>query len=179
MRTAHTHGTFALALFAWLFAGCQGGTEESGKKTASNDDSPRDACALITAAEVAAITGLTVVPTAEAGSSATACAYVDPKTTYHQFGIDVSWSGGRTEWQQWNAARDGATRMLEREEKDVDVDEIVKPGPVEGLGDRASYNGLMGGFVLKGDTLLWFRFGILPEPERYFRPLARKALEKV
>jgi len=158
----------AIVLFACLLGGC------------AADDGPRDACELITAEELTAITGVTLVPKPEPhGDTASTCTYWDEATNIDWFAVQVAWQGGRTEWQQWNAATKGAARMIEHEEPDVDVADIVSIGPVAGLGDRARYSGLLGGFVLKDDTLLWFKFGMLPKPERHFRPLALKALEKL
>lgn len=167
MTTRETTCRRTTVLLACLLGGCAA-------------DGPRDACELITAEELAAITGVTLVPKLEAsGDEASTCTYWDAGTNVDWFAVEVTWQGGRTEWQQWNAATKGAARMIEHEEPDVDVADIVSIGPVAGLGDRARYSGLLGGFVLKDDTLLWFKFGMMPKPERHFRPLALKALEKL
>lgn len=157
----------ALALLTCLLGGC-------------GANGPRDACDLISAEELSAITGVTLVPKNEVrGETASTCTYWDPDTNIDWFAVEVTWTGGRTEWQQWNAATKGATRMIEKDAPDVDVADIVSIGPVAGLGDRARYSGILGGFVLKDDTLLWFKFGMLPKPERHFRPLALEALEEI
>jgi hypothetical protein len=61
----------------------------------------------------------------------------------------------------------------------VNVDSIVKPGPVAGLGDAGTYSDLMPSFVLVGDRLLQFQIMLLPNARSAFVPLAQKAIARL
>jgi hypothetical protein len=61
----------------------------------------------------------------------------------------------------------------------VNVDSIVKPGSVAGLGDAATFSDVMPSFVLVGDQLLQFQIMNMPDARAAFVPLARKAMGRL
>lgn len=67
---------------------------------------------------------------------------------------------------------------LMRASEGAELDSIVKPGPVAGLGDSAAYAELAPGVVLQGDVLELTTFH-LPDARRNFRPLAQKVLARI
>ena len=175
-----------------LFAACGGG-DDPQDRAADQSSSPakaeeehqakggRDACGLIAKEDIAAIYGRPVMPKSEVPHPIYAtCEFTDPtEQGLFVFGLEVYWQGGRDQWRAEGLGTAGAKRMLEHAEKDVDVGAILKQEALPGLGDQATFNPLLGGHVLKGDTMLTFKFGLLDNPDKHFRQLAEKALSRL
>jgi hypothetical protein len=138
----------------------------------------RNACELLTEAEVGAAAGVpvTAVETQhETGRSD--CSYFDGDSLF-RFGIVAYWTGGKEGWDIMAASRGAASAALEREEG-IGLDSVVKTGPVGGLGDKAFYGDLLPSLVLQGDVLLELSVSPLPRPAAQFRPLAARALARL
>ncbi len=159
-------GVAAAVLAGLAVAGCGGGQKSVA----------RPACELLTAEEVSEALGRTVVAVNQVSDEGwSACSYFDLDTMY-SFGIDVVWQGGLEQWQLLSEARKMAPQLSE---DSAVTEELVRPGPVKGLGDAAWYNELTGSHVLVGDTLVGFRVVLLPEPKKQFRPLAEKVVARL
>lgn len=143
----------------------------------------RDACGLITKEEVAALYGKPVTTKADVPHPIYAtCDFSDPDPAQQGLFVlilEVYWQGGRDQWRAEGLGTAGAKRMLEHAEKDSDVGTILKQEVLPGVGDQATFNPLLGGKVLKGDTMLTFKFGLIDHPDQYFRQLAPKALSRL
>lgn len=142
----------------------------------SGGAAPRPVCELLTAEEVSEAVGRKVhAVNSSIGEDSGACSYFD-KDVMFAFGIDVVWSGGLAQWEALSLARKMAPQFSE----DAAItEELVKAGPVKGLGDAAWYNELTGSHVLVGDTLVGFKVVLLPEPAQQFRPLAEKVVARL
>jgi hypothetical protein len=174
-----------------LVAACGGGDDpgaadqsSSPAKAAEQQNQAkggRDACGLITKEEITAIYGIPVTTKSDVPHPIYAtCDFSDPaQQGLFVFGLEVYWQGGRDQWRAEGLGTAGAKRMLEHAEKDVDVGAILKQEALPGLGDQATFNPLLGGKVLKGDTMLTFKFGLLDDPDKHFRQLAEKALARL
>ncbi|HZD70570.1 MAG TPA: hypothetical protein VFA45_17250 [Actinomycetes bacterium] len=139
-----------------------------------------DACALIRADEVAAIVGEPVTARPEGVlPNKSSCMYENEATRMTWFGITVTWSGGRESWEIMQSGTALAVEIMGEEFSDVNVDSIVTPGPVPGLGDAAVFSDIMPSAILEGDVLIEMLVTFLPEPERHFVPLGRKALARL
>jgi hypothetical protein len=174
---------------AIAFAGCRSrqhsapeaispSNETAAVKAADQLPRARDACALVANDDVAAIYGSMVTSRSDAPASIfSTCEFVDPaRSNIFVFGIEVYWQGGRDQWRAAQLGTSGAKRMLEHAEKEVDVGSILKQDAIAGLGDQAVFSELLGGHILKGDTMINFKFGLLPKPAEHFRALGEKAL---
>lgn len=177
-----------LLLMASLFVGvsaCGGEPQPDGPGEAGDEVTEgtpaanRDACLLLTEAEVEAAVGQPVVARGgEKGATTTTCEWVVGDQPMLQ--LDVTWTGGREEWQTWEAAFGIAANLMAESEADRPmVDSIVKPGAVEGLGDQAWFSDIMPSFVLREDVLLTFNMQLVPESRAQFVPLSRKALSRM
>jgi hypothetical protein len=169
-----------LALCAILVSACGKGSD-SAKEPGAAADTARDACTLLTPQDVETTYGSPVSITRESeGAVWSACNFLDPaKQNMFVMGIEVYWSGGKQQWRINNLAVAGGERMLEHAEQGADVKSIIANAPLTGLGDQAVFSGLMGGHVLKADTMIDFKFGLLEHPDTHFRPLAEKALSRL
>lgn len=170
-------------------AGCANESqEERGTETADRSSAvtsatgaaTRDACALIRAEEVAAIVGEPVTARPEGAlSNKSSCMYENQESRMTWFGITVTWTGGRESWEIMQSGTALAVEIMSEEFSDVNVDSIVRPGPVPGLGDAAAFSDIMPSAILEGDVLIEMLVTFLPEPERHFVPLGRKALSRL
>jgi hypothetical protein len=114
------------------------------------------------------------------GADYSSCELTDPaKQDYFVMGIEVYWRGGKSEWRVNKTATAGAVRLLDHTEEDTDTKAVIAQNPAAGLGDQATFSDILGGSVLKGDTLIGFKFGILKDPDWHFRRLAEKALSRL
>jgi hypothetical protein len=153
-----------------------GGSE--GAPAPGGDDrrsaSVRDACALLSTDEVSALhDGATVVARGASDSQESVCEYVDPEGQLLYLGLTVTWQGGQELWRiQDMGTRIAAGLMAESPDDRPLVDSIVRPGPVEGIGDAARFSDFMPSSVLVGDTLVELLMPLLADAERRFRPLA-------
>jgi hypothetical protein len=139
----------------------------------------RDACELLTAADVAAVHGAPVVARPEdEGPHRSSCLFSPPGTEEWQvIWLTVHWRGGREEWDIQQAGRGIAVDMMSTEE--VDVDSITRPDPLAGIGDAAYYGGILPSLVLDGDVLLEFQMPLLQNDREHFPALARLALSRL
>jgi hypothetical protein len=99
------------------------------------------------------------------------------------FVLTVYWKGGKNQWNASTAALKAGDKMLASSEG-VGIDSlakagVVKAGPVQGLGDAASFSDLLPSLVLKGDVLLELNMPLLKDPETKFRPLVEKLLGRI
>lgn len=177
-----------------VVAGCGGGSSsrdagaEAGATPATTTATTtargqsRDACELIRSEEIAAIVGEPVIARPESTpANQTTCMYESANGRRPWFGITITWSGGREEWEAMQAGTLLAADIVNKElaDKDVDVDSIVRPGLVAGLGDAATFSDLMPLAILEGDILVTMFMTFLPDPELHFVPLGRKALDRL
>jgi hypothetical protein len=171
-----------LSIGLGLIAACGGSADQadepdvqSGDAAAEQRTSLRDACEVLTVADVQPYfpEPLEARPGTR-GSSETTCEYWGSD---FRAGFSVTWTGGKEEFEMYNSATDLAATMLA--EPGVNVDSIVKPGAVAGLGDAATFSDLMPSFVLVGDQLLQFQIMNVPGAGAAFVPLARKAIGRL
>jgi hypothetical protein len=172
-------------------AGCASESSEEQDRGSEVADAPSagasaghaeagDACALIRPEEVAAIVGEPVRARPEAARpNKSSCMYENRESGRPWLGITVTWSGGRESWEIMQSGTDLAVGVMSEDFSDVNVDSIVRPGPVPGLGDAAVFSDIMPSAILEGDVLIEMLVTFLPEPERHFVPLGRKALARL
>jgi hypothetical protein len=156
-----------------------GESAERRAEVARTEATPRSACDLLTAAEIEGIAGQAIeVRPGSAGPTESNCEYWGSTDQVPFLQLTVYWVGGREQWQIEASAYAQAGEIF-RQQEGVELDSIVKPGPVRGLGDAAVFQDLLPSLVLKGDTLLEMMLFYLPDAERNFRPLAEKALSRL
>ena len=139
----------------------------------------RNACHLLTHAEVSEIAGRKVLMAdqVEAGDTFSTCDWED-EAGVSAFSLTVYWSGGKEQWETWRLAQGLGDAALKSAEG-VSGSEVVKQGPVPGIGDAAYFSPLLPSLVLKGDTLFEIKFSLAPKADAKFAPLAAKLLAKV
>jgi hypothetical protein len=146
---------------------------------ADASDAPRSACDLVTAAEIEAMAGEPVeVRPGDASAFQSSCEYWGTTHQVPFLGLKVYWTGGREQWDVQASAYALASGIF-RQSEGVELDSIVKPGPVQGLGDAALFQGLLPSLVLEGDVLLEMILFYLPDAEARFRPLATLILGRL
>lgn len=165
---------------------CGGGNEpnkvasskaEASSPSAAKQD--RNACHLLAHDEVSALVEKEIVMSdqVEAGETWSTCQWED-KDGQALFTLTAYWTEGKSTWEAWRTAQGLGDRYFQKAEG-VRPDEIVKQGPVPGIGDAAYFSELLPCLVLKGDTLFEFNMFFVPNPGTKFRPLAEKLLAKV
>jgi hypothetical protein len=171
------------AALCWALAAC--GAGESGQSASSSaapvsgDVAARSACDLVTSAELAAIAGEPIeVRPGPARPSMSKCEYWGTVKPVPYLTLTAYWTGGREQWDI-QASGYGQAVELMRQAEGVELDSIVKPGPVPGLGDAAIFAELVPSVVLEGDRLLEMYLFYLPNAEQHFRPLAEKILGRM
>lgn len=173
------------AALCWALVACGG--SDSPERSAGRDpsaaaaaDAPaRSACDLITGAEMEAIVGEAVeVRPGPAGPTESKCEYWGSVNKLPYFSLTAYWRGGREQWEI-HASGYGQAADLMRQAEGVELDSIVQPGPVPGLGDAAIYAELLPAVVLDGDRMLEMYLFYLPNAKRQFRPLAEKILSRL
>ena len=140
---------------------------------------PRDACAVLTESEVAAMTGESVsARRGEGGSTYSECGWFGRQTETPYLELTVYWRGGR---ETWDAQRMGygIARAMMRDQEGAELDSIVRPGPVPALGDSAIFAELMPSIVLDDDVMLEMYLFHMPDAAHRFRPLAETILTRV
>ena len=159
------------------------GARTSGDSTpaaasAKRSGADRNACDLLTDAEVSAAAGVPVKAQEthrETGRSD--CSWIGADN-YIAMSLVAYWTGGKEGWEILAGSRAMAKDMIQKNEG-VDMDSVVKSGPVSGLGDKARFSDILPSLVLKDNVLLEFTFSLLPEPALHFRSLATKALSRL
>jgi hypothetical protein len=138
----------------------------------------RNACDLLTEAEVSAAAGVPVKAREtnhETGRSD--CGWFRADDIF-AMGLVAYWTGGKEGWDIMAQSRGMARDVIQKEEG-VSMDSVVKNGPVSGLGDKAFFSDLLPSLVLQDNVLLEFTLSPLDKPAAHFRPLATNALSRL
>lgn len=139
----------------------------------------RNACELVTADEMAALSGEPIdVKPGKSSKWSSKCEYWGRTSQTPRLMLTVIWTGGREAWEA-RATAMGMAEDLTRASEGVSVDSIVAPGPVQGLGDAAIYSELVPARVLKGDVMLEMNVFYLPSAKTKFRGLAELMLGRL
>ena len=182
--SGHRHIEIAALLASVVIAGCgtsaaeqqsdSGVVASSGERTGVD----RNACDLLTEAEVSAITGVPVKAretNRETGRSD--CGWFDADSLI-RLGLVGYWVGGKESWDILGMSR-GAAKDIIQQTEGVALDSVIKAGPVAGLGDKAFFSPILPSLVLKDNVLLEFTFPLLDNPELHFRPMVTKVLSRL
>lgn len=155
----------------------------SGSATEGIASGSRDACALITKAEVDAILRTSVTPKPSSDSRSSSCDFI-PAGSGDGFSLKVFWTGGKDELATTKKAMRIAPKMMKA--GGINPAGMMALEPVDGLGDEAYFNAIVGSSVLKGDILLEFDLRLvsfhLSEPEKtaaVWKALTSKALARL
>jgi hypothetical protein len=139
----------------------------------------RSACELITDEEASDIVGSPVLPRERSrGHSSSSCYFAPAPGQSQEFQLRVHWSGGREVWEANEKATAFGARLMgtDRSEATASVTRFEKGR----LGDRSSYNPILGGYVLRGDVLLEFNNLItLSDARSKWEKLAKTALSRL
>ncbi len=138
----------------------------------------RNACDLLTEAEVSAAVGSPVTARETNHEPGRSDCYWSSADSMAGMGLVGYWTAGKEGWDIMAMSRGMAKDLIQKEEG-VALDSIVKAGPVAGLGDKAMFSPLFPSLVLKGNVLLEFTLSPLDNPAAHFRPLATKALSRL
>jgi hypothetical protein len=155
-----------------------GGTQASSRSAGASVAQRRSACELITADEASAIVGSPLVATERSKESTSSSCYFAPTgRDTQEFVLKVTWSGGREAWQAQEEAAALSGRLMGGDRSPANT---VMASEAAGVGDKSSYNPIIGAYVLKGDVLLEFNNLLtLRDPKSTWETLARKALERL
>lgn len=139
----------------------------------------QNACHLLTHEEVSALVEEKIVMAdqSEAGETWSTCQWEDENGT-PLFLITVYWANGRQEWETWRIAQGLGSEAIEQAEG-VSPDDVVKQGPVAGIGDAAYFSELLPSLVLKDDILFEMNLFFVPQAEAKFAALARLLLQRI
>ena len=178
--------TVFFVIVSVLFAFCPGADQLPGQVRPGAErsiDGSRDACALITKAEVDAILRTAVTPKPSSDSRSSSCDYI-PAGSGDGFSLKVFWTGGKDELATTKKAMRIAPKMMKA--GGINPAGMMALEPVDGLGDEAYFNAIVGSSVLKGDALLEFDLRLvsfhLSEPEKtaaVWKALTTKALSRL
>jgi hypothetical protein len=139
----------------------------------------RSACELITDDEASDIVGSPVFPTEKSrGQTSSTCFFAPAPGRGQEFQLTVRWAGGRAAWEanEKAAAFSGQLVGANRSEASANVMKFEEGS----LGDRSSYNPVLGAYVLKGDVLLEFNNLLTVSDARAkWEKLARTALSRL
>ena len=139
----------------------------------------RDACEVLTESEVAAMTHEPVsARRGEGGATYSNCGWYGKQTETPFLDLTVYWQGGRETWEIQRMGY-GMARTMMRSAEGVELDSIVKPGPVAALGDSAIFADLMPSIVLDDDVMLEMYLFYMPDAAQNFRPLTETVLKRV
>ena len=190
MRRARHARLAAIALCSLIAANACGGNADGtadnslvksdapGAKSGQRTGADRNACDLLTEAEVGAAVGSVVTAKEIHRETGRSDCQWDGADGVIRFSLVGYWTGGQEGWKILAASRAMAKDIIKKEEN-ANMDSIVQIGPVAGLGDKAVFSPLLPSLVLKDDVLLEFTTSMLPKPELQFRPLAMKALSRL
>ena len=172
----------AAAFSMALVAACGTGAEhEQGRETETKSPvgdattSARSACEVLSESEVAALAGeaVTARPGKRAGRTWSGCGWFGGTSETPYLELTVYWSGGREQWEMQRSGYAMAKDRIRSAER-AEIDSIVRPGPVAGLGESAIFAELTPAVVLEGDRMVEMTMFHLPEARKKFRPLAAK-----
>lgn len=176
-------------LVLMMAAGCGSGGQRADTSTAANTAIPtpaaadvaqdQNACHLLTREEVSALVEEKIVMSdqTDAGETWSTCEWEGESVTA-RFMLTVYWANGKQEWETWRAAQGFSEQVLKQAEG-VSPGDVVKQGPVAGIGDAAYFSELLPSLVLKGDVLFEMNLFFAPRAETKFASLARKLLAKI
>jgi hypothetical protein len=110
-------------------------------------------------------------------ATSSSCYFAPSGRDTQEFLLKVTWSGGREAWQAQEDAVALGGQLFGGERSTANN---VMKSEAGGLGDKSSYNPILGAYVLKGDVLLEFNNLLtLRDPKSTWEKLARKALERL
>lgn len=178
-----------IAVVSLMLAACGGGDQPASEPAQAPEGSAagateaetaaRSACDLLTREEIEAIAGEPIdVRSIETGQTESKCEYWGTVQQVPYLGLTAYWTGGQEQWDI-QASGYAAAAELFRAAEGVELDSIVQPGPVPGLGDAAIYADLVPSVVLEGDVLLELFVFYLPDSELHFRRLVETALSRL
>jgi hypothetical protein len=170
---------FVVVLCAVL--GCGGGEPDPANDTSdvAARAGNRDACRLLTLAEVEALLEQKVASASldESMREYAKCQWKDEHGVY-LFGIEVWWAGGKQQWDIWGQAMQQANAITEQQEG-VSIDSVVTQGPVAGIGDGAIFSDVMPSRILSGDRFIEMGLVMVPNSAAKFRGLAQTLLSRM
>jgi hypothetical protein len=139
----------------------------------------RSACELITDEEASEIIGSPVLPKETSrGSSSSSCFFAPAPGQTQEFQLKVQWSGGREAWEANEKATELGGRLMGADRNEA-TGRVMKVEEAA-LGDRSSYNPILGAYVLKGDVLIEFNNLLtLSDARVKWEKLVRKALSRL
>jgi hypothetical protein len=192
MRNPYCGRSTLLAVLVSAVAACGGkdtrplasadlGAPTSGDQSASQSAS-RDACGLILRTEAESIVGNALQLQRDTDSRT--CDYLPTDGSGAGFSLKVYWSAGQDELATTKAAMGFAPKLMKQQEH-METAGMMALEPIDGLGDEAYYNPIVGSYVLKGDRLLEFDLRLLafgqPQgtPREKWLALARKAVDRM
>jgi hypothetical protein len=159
-------------------AGSTAAAPEPNAASAERTGLDRNACDLLTVAEVSAAVGSPVTARETNRERGRSDCWWSTADSVVALGLVGYWTGGAEGWDIMAASRGMAKDILQNEEGVV-LDSIVKAGPVAGVGDKALFSPLLPSLVLEGNVLLEFTLSPLDNPAAHFRSLATKALSRL
>lgn len=169
-------------------AACGGSDAANGRETAratagqdgaAESPDARSACELASEAEIGAIAGEAVsAKPGKGGPGYSSCEYWGAVSKAPVLGVTAWFRGGREAFEIYRSGMGMAADMIWSAEG-VELDSIVQPGPVPGLGDAAVYAELVPSVVLDGDRYLELFLFYLPDAKAKFRPLSELLLSRM
>ena len=155
-------------------------TRGSAENVGSNDAGRvRNACELASAEEIGAFAGQVVTPKpGRGGRNYSTCLYWAGTPGLAVIEVEAYFRGGQEAFETYQSAMGMAADLMQSAEN-VELDSIVKPGPVPGLGDAAVFAELGPSVVLDGDRYLELMLFHLPDARAKFRPLAELLLSRM
>jgi hypothetical protein len=147
--------------------------------SAGNAVRDQNACHLLIHEEVSALMEqeILIADQTEAGENWSTCQW-NNKSGTSPFILTVYWANGKQEWETWRAAQGLGNNLLKQAEG-VSANDVVKQGPVAGLGDAAYFSELLPSLVLKGDILFEMNLFYVPHAKAKFASLARTLIGKI
>ena len=177
-----------ILLILALVAACGGGTGQDTSATsgtappvpsAAQDGKDQNACRLLTHDEVSELVGETIVMSdqTDAGETWSTCQWENERGL-PLFSLTVYWTNGKEQWDAWRAAH-GLGQQAMKQAEGVGPDDVVKQGPVAGIGDAAYFSPILPSLVLKGDVLVEMNLFFVTHADARFAGLAAKLVAKI
>lgn len=153
--------------------------QSAGQTESAEPAAGRSACDLATEAEIGALAGETVRAKAgRAGRGWSTCEYLGTANEVPYLSVTAHFSNGGEAFEIYRAGM-GIAGDMWRAAEGVELDSVVKPGPVPGLGDAAIYAELGPSVVLDGDRFLELMLFYMPDARAKFRPLSQMLLDRM
>jgi hypothetical protein len=150
-----------------------------GARESSSSAKGRSACDLVTAEEASAILGESIIAK-EISHDATSsfCSYAPGGDRTKEIQLKVQWTGGKSAWDTNQTAVSLGGKLMGAD-RDPAAAGVMKSGGST-LGDKSSYNPILGAYVLKGDVLLEFNnLLVLRDARSKWEKLAATALSRL